>query len=219
MGKRSKNARHLKLARQQRTFGPCKAKGRTGAFGGIAADSPLLASASEGSTRESVPPQCYTPSTLLPSKRPWRPPCLPESIREPSKSVTDVLEAKHNAIREFSVKQALGEMSNACADEIASKFGVGRGRNLRYLAKRADCGESLTRKEGSGRCQVRDHATVNQFMSKVAEEQNYVLTFRYLLSRVKEEFGYGSMWLIHQIMQEFEWSKVRCHCPPCRCHG
>jgi len=119
-----------------------------------------------------------------------------------------MLEVRWRAVDEYRVAQARGEMTHELADQIASKHGLGTGRNLRHLVQKVIRGENLTRKSGSGRPRQRDYAAVNQFMMEVAAQHNYAVTYSFLLRRVKGEFGYGSSWLLQRIMQEYNWTKV-----------
>lgn len=64
------------------------------------------------------------------------------------------LERKWRAVLEFRVLLAKGDSSNAKVNEIASKFGVGTGRNLRLLSDKIESRGSLIRKAGSGRPRV-----------------------------------------------------------------
>jgi len=199
----SRRQRHLRAARQKIDFKYRRGIAKRGACGGIAEDSPLKAVAEEGTLRKSSPPNRFTPDVLLRPTRPSTPTKHLFTNVEVVESTDDSVEVKWNAVLEFAHHQDLGEMTNQLADEIASEYGTGSGSHLRKLHKKARSHGSLIRKVGSGRPRVLDHDEVNRFMTKVAAEHGYTVTTSFLLRQVKEEFNYGSHWLLQRIMQEY----------------
>ena len=80
-------------------------------------------------------------SEILPEPKPILP--EPEKLLE--------LERKWHAVLEFQEFKILGICTNELANAIGEKYGVGNGRNVRFLAEKVEERGSLLRKEGSGR--------------------------------------------------------------------
>lgn len=70
--------------------------------------------------------------------------------------------------------------------------------------------ESLDRTDNCPKntCQKVDYHSLNNFMKAKAAEVNGVFSQRAMLKWVKEEFGFGSFWLIKAVFTKFKWTMV-----------
>lgn len=125
------------------------------------------------------------------------------------------LERKWRAVLEFRVLVAKGESSNTKVNEIASKFGVGTGRNLRLLSDKIESRGSLIRKAGSGRPRVvsgRDD--IQEFFNSQSEEWDHIWIYEAMANALKGEFGVGSTKTVKALIDHLEYRKSRSHVKP-----
>lgn len=120
------------------------------------------------------------------------------------------LERKWHAVCDFKELQALGMCTNELVNSIGENYGVGNGRNVRYLSEKVDKRGSLLRKAGSGRPPVvSSRIDVQEFFAAQAVEWEYDFTFEAMANALKNEFNVGSVSTVKAIMKHLEYRSAR----------
>lgn len=139
-------------------------------------------------------------SEILPEPKPILP--EPEKLLE--------LERKWHAVLEFQEFKILGICTNELANAIGEKYGVGNGRNVRFLAEKVEERGSLLRKEGSGRpSTVSNRIDIQEYFAAQAVEWEYCFTYEAMANALKNQFDVGSVSTVQAIMAHLEYRKAR----------
>lgn len=118
------------------------------------------------------------------------------------------LENKWLAVIEFRHLVDTGKSSNDAVDEIAERYGVGSGRNLRLLSQYVDERGSLLRKAGSGAPRtVSNRPDILEFFDEKARSFEYTFTIELMADLIKGEFGVGSTTTVKKIMEHLDYVK------------
>jgi hypothetical protein len=132
----------------------------------------------------------------------------PEADIDPAELI--LIERKWHAVLEFTLLQCQGMSTNQALDEIGAKWGVGTGRNVRYLASMVDERGSLMRKEGSGSPKsVVSRKDIQDYFREQAEEWEFIFTYEAMALALKEKFDVGSTKTVKFLMDFMEWRKSR----------
>ena len=70
---------------------------------------------------------------------------------------------------------------------------------------------SMARKKYNRKPKV-DYALLNAFMREQSAKVNGVFSQRNMLQWVRDNFGFGSFWMINKVFKEYKWTKVRYIC-------
>lgn len=118
------------------------------------------------------------------------------------------MELRWAAVLEFKVQEALGNMTNKLADDIASKLNIS-GSHLRKLAKQVDREGTLCRQPGSGALPMEETDVILQFIRDEAESRKYQFSYKFMASLVKAEFDRGSAATIWRKLQKDSWRDIK----------
>ena len=120
------------------------------------------------------------------------------------------MERKWHAVLEFQEFKILGICTNELANAIGEKYGVGNGRNVRFLAEKVEERGSLLRKEGSGRpSTVSNRIDIQEYFAAQAVEWEYCFTYEAMANALKNQFDVGSVSTVQAIMAHLEYRKAR----------
>ena len=174
---------------------------------GIGPDSPLFQSNPE--KRKPIKKRIFEPDVELRSQskrfKVEKPP-----MPQPDLETLLALERRWQAVVEFKVLKAMGMSTNSLVDEIADRYDLGTGRNVRIIVEKTEKRKSLLRKEGSGRIPyVSTRVDVQEFFAAQAVEWEYSFTFEAMAIALKQNLGLGSTNTVKAIMEHLEYRKAR----------
>jgi transposase len=120
------------------------------------------------------------------------------------------LEKKYKAVLKLSNENHSNGMTNDRCEEIAGEFGVGTGRNLRLLAKKASTGESLLRKPGQGaKKTVCNDEKVIDFFKRRAATWEFEFSKEAMAEAMQDELGVGSTTTVTNLMDQLDYKKAK----------
>ncbi len=132
----------------------------------------------------------------------------PEALLDPEDLIA--VERKWHAVLEFLLLKCQGKSTNRALDVIGAKWGVGTGRNVRYLAEMVTERGSLMRKEGTGSPQtVASRQDIREFFRQQAEDWEFSFTYEVMALALKEKFDVGSTKSVKALLDTLEWRKSR----------
>jgi hypothetical protein len=152
------------------------------------------------------PPHPWEPEDMLKIQKNYLK--RPQSRVEMPSNEPLLLEMRWHLVLEFRVEEALGNMTNALADDIASQLNL-TGSSLRRLSKQVEEEGTLLRKAGSGAPPMEETEDMLQLIRDEAQSRKYQFSYRFMAGLVKEEFDKGSASTVWRKLKKDQWRDIR----------
>ncbi len=130
------------------------------------------------------------------------------AVHPPMAKVLANLQRRWAAVSEFNIWKGARKLTNGICDQIAKKYKLGAGRNLRRLAERASKTGDLSRVPGQGRKQTVLEA-VAQEMEIQAINFEYHFSFDAMTTKIKTSIGKGSKGTVYKAFVRKLWKRRR----------
>jgi hypothetical protein len=118
------------------------------------------------------------------------------------------LQRRWAAVAEFNIWKGAKKLTNTVCDNIAAKYKLGSGRNLRLLAARAKKTGDLSRTHGQGR-KPTILEEVAQEMELQAINFHYHFSFNAMATKIKDSIGKGSKGTVYKAFKLKLWKRRR----------
>ncbi len=129
-------------------------------------------------------------------------------VHPPMAKVLGDVQRRWAAVAEFNIWKGARKLTNAVCDQIAKKYKLGCGRNIRILAARASKTGDLSRVPGQGRKQTVLEA-VAQEMELQAINFQYHFSFDAMTTKIKNSIGKGSKGTVYKAFVRKLWKRRR----------